>query len=99
MLDGRDIGSYVLPNAGTKIYLDAKPEVRAERRYKELSAKGQLNGMTYEEILADVNKRDYQDMHRDFAPLVVADGAVVVDTSDMNADEVVKKIEEIVHCN
>lgn len=98
VLDGRDIGSYVLPNAGTKIYLDAKPEVRAERRYKELSAKGQLNGMTYEEILADVNKRDYQDMHRDFAPLVVADGAVVVDTSDMNADEVVTKIEEIVHC-
>ncbi len=98
VLDGRDIGSYVLPNATRKIYLDAKPEVRAERRFKELSEKGALNGMSYEDVLSDVNKRDYQDMHRDFAPLVVADGAVVVDTSELNAEEVLKKIEEIVAC-
>ena len=98
VLDGRDIGSYVLPGAGYKIYLDALPEVRAERRFKELSEKGQLNGMSYEEVLADVNKRDYQDMHRDFAPLVVAEGAVVIDTSEMTAEQVVERIEEIVDC-
>lgn len=92
VLDGRDIGSYVLPNANVKIYLDAAPEVRAKRRYDELSEKSMLNGMSYEEILDDVNKRDYQDMHRDFAPLVVADNAVVVDTSAMNADEVMQKV-------
>lgn len=96
VLDGRDIGSYVLPDADIKIYLDAKPEIRADRRFKELEEKGQLNGMTPEDVLADVNKRDYQDMHRDFAPLIVADGAKVVDTSGMNADEVVETIKDII---
>ena len=96
VLDGRDIGSYVLPDADIKIYLDAKPEIRADRRFKELEEKGQLNGMTPGDVLADVNKRDYQDMHRDFAPLIVADGAKVVDTSGMNADEVVETIKDII---
>lgn len=95
VLDGRDIGSYVLPDANVKIYLDAAPAVRAKRRYDELSEKSMLNGMSFEEILADVNKRDYQDMHRDFAPLVVAKNAVVLDTSAMTADEVMQKVLEI----
>lgn len=95
VLDGRDIGTYVLPFAAVKIYLDARPEVRAKRRYDELKAADRLDGMSYSDILNDVNKRDYQDMHRDFAPLKVADDAVYVDTSDMNVDEVLSRLSEI----
>lgn len=92
VLDGRDIGSYVLPHADVKIYLDARPEVRAVRRLDELKAKGTAGNMTYEDILADIVARDYQDTHRDFAPLKVAEGATVIDTSDMSVDEVAKAV-------
>lgn len=92
VLDGRDIGSYVLPHADVKIYLDARPEVRAVRRLDELKAKGTAGNMTYEDILADIVARDYQDTHRDFAPLKVAEGAIVIDTSDMSVDEVAKAV-------
>lgn len=90
VLDGRDITSYVLPNAEYKFYLTASPEVRAKRRYDELTAKGQA--VSYEQILADVIDRDYNDMHRDFAPLVQTADSVLVDSSDMSADEVVELI-------
>ena len=95
VLDGRDIGSYVLPNADVKIYLDARPEVRARRRLDELKAKGTAGELTYEEILADIVARDYQDTHRDFAPLKVADGATVIDTSDMTIEEVAEKVADL----
>ena len=96
VLDGRDIGSYVLPNANVKIYMDASPEVRAERRKKDLEGKGDFSH-TFEEILEDIKARDYQDMNRDFAPLKVADGAIVIDTSYMTIEEVANKVKEI--CN
>lgn len=95
VLDGRDIGSYVLPDADVKIYLDARPEVRATRRLDELKAKGTAGELTYEEILADIVARDYQDTHRDFAPLKVADGATVIDTSDMTVNEVAEAVAEL----
>lgn len=86
VLDGRDIGSYVLPNASCKFFLTASPEVRAKRRYDELVAKGQEQD--YEKILADINQRDYNDSHRKFAPLVCVEDAHFVDSSNMTADEV-----------
>lgn len=95
VLDGRDIGSYVLPNADVKIYLDARAEVRARRRLDELCEKGTAGELTYEEILADIVARDYQDTHRDFAPLKVADGATVIDTSDMTIEEVAEAVAKL----
>lgn len=94
VLDGRDIGSFVLPNANVKIYMDASAEVRAERRKLDLEGKGDYTH-TYEEILVDIKARDYQDMNRDFAPLIVADGATVIDTSYMTIDEVAEKVIEL----
>ncbi len=94
VLDGRDIGSFVLPNANVKIYMDASAEVRAERRKLELELKGD-NSHTFEEILADIKARDYQDMNRDFAPLKVAEGATVIDTSYMTIDEVAEAVKEL----
>ena len=91
VLDGRDIGSFVLPNANVKIYMDASAEVRAQRRKLDLEGKGDFSH-TYEEILADIKARDYQDMNRDFAPLKVADGAIIIDTSYMSIDEVAEKV-------
>lgn len=91
VLDGRDIGSFVLPNANVKIYMDASAEVRAIRRKGDLEAKGDFSH-TYEEILEDIKARDYQDMNRDFAPLKVADGATVIDTSYMTIDEVASAV-------
>lgn len=91
VLDGRDIGSFVLPNANVKIYMDASAEVRAERRKGDLEAKGDFSH-TYEEILADIKARDHQDMNRDFAPLKVADGAIIIDTSFMTIEEVADKV-------
>ena len=91
VLDGRDIGSFVLPNANVKIYMDASAEVRAIRRKGDLEAKGDFSH-TYEEILADIKARDHQDMNRDFAPLKIADGAVVIDTSNMSIEEVANKV-------
>ena len=86
VVDGRDIGSYVLPNASCKFFLTASPEVRAKRRYDELLAKGQQQD--YDKILADINQRDYNDSHRKFAPLVCVEDAHLVDSSDMSAEEV-----------
>ena len=94
IMDGRDIGTVVLPNAQVKIFLTASPEVRAMRRYKELVEKGAKD--TYEEVLADVIKRDYQDTHRETAPLKPADDGVILDTSDLGFDEVIDELEKIV---
>lgn len=80
IMDGRDIGTVVLPDAKIKIFLTASPEKRAMRRHKENIEKG--IDSTYEEVLKDVNQRDYQDSHREIAPLKPADDSVLVDTSD-----------------
>lgn len=93
LMDGRDIGTVVLPNADLKIFLTASPEVRAKRRYDELIAKGQE--VDYETILKDVKERDYRDSHRAVAPLKAADDAVYLDTSDMSFDEVANRIQEL----
>lgn len=90
IMDGRDIGTCVLPQADTKIYLTASSRVRAMRRYKELNEKGQMCNL--EEIEQDIIERDYRDMHREIAPLKQAEDAVLVDTSDMDIDEVVDAI-------
>ena len=94
IMDGRDIGTVVLPNADVKIFLTASPEVRAMRRYKELVEKGAKD--TYEEVLADVIKRDYQDTHRETAPLKPAEDGVILDTSDLNFEQVIDELEKIV---
>lgn len=80
IMDGRDIGTVVLPDAKIKIFLTASPEIRAMRRHKENIEKG--IDSTYEEVLKDVNQRDYQDSHREIAPLKPAEDSVLVDTSD-----------------
>lgn len=85
LMDGRDIGTVVLPDAKIKIFLTASAEERAKRRYKELVEKGAKD--TYEEVLADLEKRDYQDSHREIAPLKPAEDSIIVDTSDYNFDE------------
>lgn len=90
VLDGRDIGSYVLPDADYKFFITASPEVRAKRRFDELKAKN--FDVNYDKILKDIEKRDYNDIHRDFSPLVQAKDAVYIDTSDMNIEEVTNKI-------
>ena len=90
MLFRSDIGSVVLPNAEHKFYLTASAEVRAQRRYDELIEKGQQ--VDYGELLEDIKKRDYNDTHRENSPLIVSEGAVVVDSSNMNVDEVVEFI-------
>ena len=90
IMDGRDIGSNVLPNADVKIYLTASVETRAMRRYKEQIEKGY--DVSLENIKEDIEKRDYQDMHRECAPLTIADGAYVLDSSDMSIEEVVEEI-------
>lgn len=94
VLDGREIGSFVLPNAKYKFFVTAKPEIRAERRYKELIARG--NDVNYDELLKEIKQRDYNDSHREFAPLVRTKDAVYVDTSDMTIDEVVDTILAVV---
>ncbi|WP_027216205.1 (d)CMP kinase [Butyrivibrio fibrisolvens] len=93
VMDGRDIGTVVLPNADLKIYLTASVQVRAMRRYKEMIAKGQE--AVLEEIEKNIEDRDYRDMHREASPLKQADDAVLVDTSDMSIEEVADKIIEL----
>lgn len=85
IMDGRDIGTVVLPNAQVKIFLTASAEVRAKRRYDELVAKGE--NVTFEETLKDVNERDYRDMHRETAPLKMADDAIEADTSALDFEQ------------
>ena len=90
VMDGRDIGTCVLPHAQTKIYLTASSHVRAIRRYKELTEKGQMCNL--EEIEQDIIDRDYRDMHREIAPLTQAADAVLLDSSEMTIDQVVDGI-------
>ncbi|MBE5897523.1 MAG: (d)CMP kinase [Lachnospiraceae bacterium] len=90
IMDGRDIGTCVLPDAQVKIYLTASVDCRAQRRYKELVEKGETPVL--EDIKKDISDRDYRDMHRDIAPLKQADDAVCVDSSDMTIQEVVDTI-------
>ena len=93
IMDGRDIGTCVLPQAQVKIYLTASVETRAKRRYKELLEKGEPADL--EKIAADIEERDYRDMHREMSPLRQAEDAVLVDSSEMNIDEVVAAIRGI----
>lgn len=90
VLDGRDIGSFVLPNADYKFFITASVEVRADRRYKELTLKG--HKVDFDELKAEIEQRDFNDRNRDFAPLVQADDAILIDTSFMNVNQVVGKI-------
>ena len=94
VMDGRDIGTVVLPNADTKIYLTASAEVRAKRRLRELLLKGQSAELA--EVQRDIEAHDYRDMHRETAPLRQAEDAVLLDSSDMSAAEVQQKILSIV---
>ncbi len=91
VLEGRDIGTVVFPDAEVKVFLTARPEVRARRRYDELVAKGDTR-MSFEETLADVQKRDAQDEGRAVAPLRQAEGAILVDSSEMGVDDAVEAI-------
>ena len=93
IMDGRDIGTCVLPNAQVKIYLTASVETRAERRYQELQEKGAACDL--EVIKKDTADRDYQDMHREISPLKQAEDAILVDSSDMGIEEVVETIKNI----
>lgn len=94
ILEGRDIGTVVLPDALVKIYLEADVDVRAKRRYDEYIAKG--SDVSYEEIYEDIKKRDYQDKNREHSPLRQADDAVLIDVSDLDIDGVVEAISKIV---
>lgn len=87
VLDGRDIGSFVLPNADFKFYITASVDVRAERRYKELKEKGY--NVDFNSLKNEIEERDYNDSHREFAPLVKAEDAILIDTSNMNVEQVV----------
>lgn len=94
IMDGRDIATVVLPNADVKIFLFASPECRAQRRYKELMEKGE--GVTLEDVLADVNQRDYQDSHREIAPLKPSEDSVMADTSKLTLEESIQLIINII---
>ena len=94
IMDGRDIGSVVLPKANVKIFLTASPEVRAQRRTDELLAKGQK--ANYDQVLKEIKQRDYQDTHREIAPLKMCRDSVKVDTSDMDIDQVIAEIKAII---
>lgn len=93
VMDGRDIGTVVFPNAELKLFLTASPEVRAERRFMELQAKGE--NPVYEDVLRDTNDRDYRDTHRAESPLRQAEDAVVVDNSEMSREEQMEQITAI----
>ncbi len=95
IMDGRDIGSVVLPHADLKIFLTASAEERASRRYLELQEKPDCP--TYEEVLNDIRRRDDNDMHREIAPLIQPEDAVLVDSSRMGFNEVVEKITALIH--
>ena len=90
VMDGRDIGTVVFPKAELKLFLTASPEVRAERRFKELQSKGE--NPVFEDVLRDTNDRDYRDTHRAESPLRQADDAVVVDNSHMTREEQMEHI-------
>ena len=90
VMDGRDIGSHVLPDAQIKIFLTASPEARAKRRYNELIQKGE--NVSFEEVYTDMVQRDKNDSTRAVSPLVIADGATVIDTSDLNLEQSVEAV-------
>ena len=94
IMDGRDIGTVVLPGAAVKIFLTASPEERAGRRYKELVEKGEQ--VTFAKVLADLERRDYQDSHRAVAPLRPADDAVTVDTTGLSLEQSVEAVLSVV---
>ena len=94
IMDGRDIGSVVLPKADVKIFLTASAEVRAKRRTEELLAKGQK--ANYEQILKEIQQRDYQDTHREVAPLKMCRDSVKLDTSDMDIEQVIAEMKAII---
>jgi cytidylate kinase len=94
LMDGRDIGTVVLPDATVKIFLTASPEARAARRWKEYQEKG-VN-TPYEEVLADVKQRDYQDTHRAAAPLKQAEDAVLLDTSELDFEQSLAAMKKII---
>ena len=93
VMDGRDIGTVVLPDADVKVYLTASVETRAKRRFLELQEKGEPTDLA--KIAADIEDRDYRDMHRDISPLRQAEDATLVDSSDMTIDQVVERILEL----
>ena len=94
IMDGRDIATVVLPEAQVKIFLTASPECRAERRYKELLEKGE--NVKYDDVLADVNARDYQDSHREIAPLKPAEDSVIADTSGKSLPQSIEMIISVI---
>ena len=94
LMDGRDIGTVVLPDATVKIFLTASPEARATRRWKEYQVKG--IDTPYEEVLADVKQRDYQDTHRAAAPLKQAEDAVLLDTSELDFEQSLDAMKQII---
>ena len=94
VMDGRDIGTVVLPNTPYKFYVTASAEVRAKRRFIEYQKKGILGDMTYEDVLNEVKARDERDMNREFSPLRPAENAVIIDTSEMSIDEAVEDIKK-----
>lgn len=94
IMDGRDIGSYVLPNADAKIYLTADVEDRAKRRYDELILKGEK--VEFDDVLEDMKKRDFNDSNREFAPLCKAEDAVLVNTTGLELEDSVEKLFEII---
>lgn len=94
IMDGRDIGTVVLPNAQIKIFLTASSKSRAERRFLELQNKD--SKVTYDEVLADLIQRDYNDSHREIAPLKPADDSITVDTTELNLEQSINKIIDII---
>ena len=94
VMEGRDIGTTVIPDAEVKIFMTASPEIRAERRYKQLLEAGKE--ADYDQILKEVQERDYQDSHREVSPLRQADDAVFLDTSNLNIEEVVDAVADII---
>lgn len=93
IMDGRDIGTCVLPNADLKIYLTASVKARAQRRFDELVGKGETADLAV--IAADIEDRDYRDMNREISPLRQAEDAILIDSSDMTIEEVVRKVREL----
>ena len=94
LMDGRDIGTVVLPDATVKIFLTAAPEARARRRWLEYQQKGME--VAFEDVLTDVKQRDYQDTHRAAAPLKQADDAVLLDTSELNFEQSFEAMKKII---
>ncbi|MCI7804105.1 MAG: (d)CMP kinase [Oscillospiraceae bacterium] len=92
IMDGRDIGTVVLPDADLKVFLTASAEERANRRFKEMTD----SGVTYEQVLEDIKQRDYNDMHRDISPLKQAEDAVLLDTTGMTVEEVKNKLKDMI---